>query len=311
MSTLPVQKMCCHVPPLEEVAEVLQKGLAANFAVAEVKVVDCPDLSVAPFNLADKGLCGQPRLVDIGGVDHLKPFPRKDKNYELQKICDLCEMPSGGLVIGAGAGPNDVFGYNCEFICNARLGGDCPSDKSKISKVKEDGQSLQLDSNSGRFSLMGNFLISEGKPGKVLEVKVSQRTGKQNFVECLHQTLARHYGDGRGVGLGGTFLLQTGKANIHVMPGFLTEAMETEEQTLNWLKFYDMDAPLVHVGEVVSADPQGLHLRQEHFHCFSDHGHAGHYHYDTTPENASYLGYFSLAEALYRIDLPTNTKYFF
>ncbi|KAK3800274.1 hypothetical protein RRG08_059551, partial [Elysia crispata] len=54
MSTLPVMKMCCHLPPLEEVAEVLQKGLASNFANAEVKVVECPDLSIAPFDLADK-----------------------------------------------------------------------------------------------------------------------------------------------------------------------------------------------------------------------------------------------------------------
>ena len=44
--------------------------------------------------------------------------------------------------------------------------------------------------------------------------------------------------------------------SYHLQPDFLTEAMETEEQTLNWLKFYDMDAPLVHVGEVVSADPE-------------------------------------------------------
>ena len=59
------------------------------------------------------------------------------QNYELKKICDLCEMPDGGLVIGAGAGPNDVFGTNCELICNARLGGEQPCDKTKIAKVQE------------------------------------------------------------------------------------------------------------------------------------------------------------------------------
>ena len=46
-------------------------------------------------------------------------------------------MPEGGLVIGAGAGPNHVFGVNLELICNARLGGEQPCDKSKVSKVKE------------------------------------------------------------------------------------------------------------------------------------------------------------------------------
>ena len=48
-------------------------------------------------------------------------------------------------------------------------------------------------------------------------MNVAGRTGKQNFVECLHHTLAQHYGEQRAVGLGGAFLLKTGKANIHVM----------------------------------------------------------------------------------------------
>ncbi|GFO09933.1 ester hydrolase c11orf54-like protein [Plakobranchus ocellatus] len=311
MTTLPVQKMMCHQPALEEVADVLQKGLAQNFATAEVKVVDCPDLSQVPFDLADKGLCGQPKIADIGGPDHLKPFPQRDKNYEVKNICDLCEMPQGALVLGAGAGPNSVFGTNCELICNARTGTERACDKTKIAKVQEDGSYLQLESNSGKFSLMGNFFISEGKPGKVLQVKASNRTGRQNFVECLHKTLGQHYGEKQAVGLGGAFLLQTGKAKIHVMPDFLTEAMETDEQTNKWLKFYDMDAPLIHVGEVVSADPQKLHLRQEHFHCFSQHGQAGHYHYDTTPDAASYLGYFNVAQVVYRIDLPKNRNFLF
>jgi hypothetical protein len=35
---------------------------------------------------------------------------------------------------------------------------------------------------------------------------------------------------------------------------------------------------------------------------FSEHGDAGHYHYDTTPELVEYTGYFRPAERLYRID---------
>lgn len=34
---------------------VLQEGLAKNFANVEVEVVDCPDLSAAPFYLAAGG----------------------------------------------------------------------------------------------------------------------------------------------------------------------------------------------------------------------------------------------------------------
>lgn len=52
---------------------------------------------------------------------------------------------------------------------------------------------------------------------------------------------------------------------------------------------------------------QGLDLRIEHFHCFSDHGEGGHYHYDVTPDDVQYTGFFSLAEKLYRIDRPQTT----
>lgn len=37
------------------VVSVLREGLAKNFSLVEVNVVSCPDLSTAPFDLADKG----------------------------------------------------------------------------------------------------------------------------------------------------------------------------------------------------------------------------------------------------------------
>lgn len=52
---------------------------------------------------------------------------------------------------------------------------------------------------------------------------------------------------------------------------------------------------------------QGLDLRVEHTHCFSHHGIAGHCYIDTTPDIAEYLGYYSPAEFVYRIDRPENT----
>ncbi|XP_059145588.1 ester hydrolase C11orf54 homolog [Physella acuta] len=306
---LPVQKMQLHQPSLNEVAEVLREGLSKNFSLVEVNVVDCPDLSTAPFDLADKGICGQPRIVDIGGPDYLKPFPQKQKIYDFDNVAKLAELP-GALLLGAGAGPHHKIGVNCELVCNVKL-GQRSNNKTVIAKVDEnDGTYILEKDPSGEFSLMGNFLVSEGKQGQVLEIKAKNRIGSENFVSCVHKTLTAHYGE-KAVGLGGTFLLQTGKANIHVMPDFATTALETDAQTDEWLRFYEMDAPLIHVGEVVSADPEKLHLRQEHFHCFSDHGQGGHYHYDTTPNNASYLAYFNVAEFVYRIDLPEQRNYVF
>lgn len=52
---------------------------------------------------------------------------------------------------------------------------------------------------------------------------------------------------------------------------------------------------------------QGFDFRMEHFHCYSDHGDGGHYHYDTTPADVSYLAYLNVAEYLFRIDRPPES----
>jgi len=307
--SLSVQKMLLHQPSLEEVAEVLQKGLSKNFSTVEVNVVPCPDLTAKPFCLAEKGLSGKPRILDVGGPDYLRPTVQKDKKYSFAQISELGELP-GKFLIGAGAGPCHHVGVNSELICNINLATG--ENGTRIVRVnEEDGSYTQREEKSGEFSLLGNFYLSEGKPGKVLEIRLKDRTGSENFVSAVHKTLTAHYGDAKAVGVGGTFLLATGKANIHVMPDFSSTPLVTDEDIMNWLKFYEMDAPLVHVGEIVSADPEKLHLRCEHFHCFSDHGQGGHYHFDTTPSDASYLGYLNLAEAVYRIDLPEVRNYVF
>ena len=51
---------------------------------------------------------------------------------------------------------------------------------------------------------------------QVLKVTASKRTGDENFVTCMQHALARHYGD-EPVGLGGVFVIEKGKAKIHVM----------------------------------------------------------------------------------------------
>ncbi|KAG1659992.1 Ester hydrolase C11orf54 [Nymphon striatum] len=89
-------------------------------------------------------------------------------------------------------------------------------------------------------------------------------------------------------------------------PDFSPCPLNSEDEVNKWLKFYEMQAPLVCLSEFVSSDP-GLDLRIEHTHCFSNHGDGGHYHYDTTPNDVEYLGYYNIAEYMYRIDRPEVT----
>ena len=82
-ASLPVQSAVLAAPPLEEVAKALQNGLEKNYKEVSVTVVDCPDLSQQPWGLAAAGLCGQPRLLDIGGVPYLMPLVQRDKLYDM------------------------------------------------------------------------------------------------------------------------------------------------------------------------------------------------------------------------------------
>ena len=61
-------------------------------------------------------------------------------------------------------------------------------------------------------------------------------------------------------GLGGAFLLKEGKAKQHIMPDFSKKPINTDEEVNEWLHFYNMSAPLIAVGTLVSSDPVSLNI---------------------------------------------------
>lgn len=88
------------------------------------------------------------------------------------------------------------------------------------------------------------------------------------------------------------------------------------EEVDQWLRFYEMKAPLTCLSVFISKDdsivilgvPNDLLVnagfRLEHTHFFSQHGDGGHYHYDVTPEDVEYEGYFIPCHKAYRISPP-------
>lgn len=96
---------------------VLQAGLSKNFGEATAAPVDCPDLTEAPFSLAAPGLCGSPRLCDVGGVPNLVPLVNRSKVYNLKEVAVKVGLP-GAFFIGAGAGSSRLAGLNCE-VCGS------------------------------------------------------------------------------------------------------------------------------------------------------------------------------------------------
>nr|CAI5837138.1 unnamed protein product [Callosobruchus analis] len=307
---LPMETKTLYLPPLQEIADHLNASLKSNFADIRCEVVDCPDLTKDPFYLASPGLCGNPKIVDIGGPPYLLPEVDRTKVYDLKDIAKKVQSDPA-FIVGAGAGPHPYLGRNCEGIFNLTIINGKVNQLSRISKVdKNDDKSEQetLPNSEFRAALLVNLLFSEGKPGKVLKVHAKRRVGNDDFIASIRKSLEKAYKD-KFVGLGGVFLLKEGKAKQHVMRDFSKMRIETEEQLNNWLKFYNMSAPLIALGTLVNCDP-GLDLRVQHFHSFSQHGEAGHYHIDTTPETVEYLGYFVPGHEIYRIDKPIHTHNF-
>ncbi|XP_075822898.1 ester hydrolase C11orf54 homolog isoform X2 [Microtus pennsylvanicus] len=243
------------------------------------------------------------------------PLVNKEKVYDLNEIAKEIKLP-GAFILGAGAGPFQTLGFNSEFmpVVHTASEQNHPVNGSYFARVNPaDGKCL-LEKYSQKHhdfgcALLANLFASEGKPGKVIKVQAKRRTGELNFVTCMRQTLESHYGN-KPVGMGGTFIVQKGKVKAHIMPAeFSSCPLNSDEAVNKWLHFFEMTAPLVCLPVFVSKDP-GLDLRLEHTHFFSHHGEGGHYHYDTTPDMVEYLGYFSPAQLLYRIDQPKETHTF-
>uniref|UniRef100_A0A7N4PQF0 Chromosome 11 open reading frame 54 n=1 Tax=Sarcophilus harrisii TaxID=9305 RepID=A0A7N4PQF0_SARHA len=110
-----VEKFSFHVPSLEELVGVLQNGLKNNFADVQVSVVDCPDLTKEPYTYPVKGICGKPRIIEVGGVPYLLPLVNKKKVYDMNIIAKEIEFP-GAFILGAGAAPFQTLGINAEVI---------------------------------------------------------------------------------------------------------------------------------------------------------------------------------------------------
>lgn len=53
-------------------------------------------------------------------------------------------------------------------------------------------------------------------PLQILQVRAKKRTGVHSLVTALRNVLHTHYPD-KSLALGGTFVIQKGKAKIHIM----------------------------------------------------------------------------------------------
>lgn len=305
-------EMATHRPTLEELRSVLENALNKNFDFVSVEVVDSPDLTKEPFNLASPGISGDPLIFEYGNDDFLLPLVDRTKVYDL--IPTVRQIPSYNeksfFAAGAGAGPFDWLQQNSEGIYNLMVyqNGSVTNENHVVRTVAADGiEVLKVPSNETRASLLGNIFLTEGSAGKVLKVVSRNRTGAENFISAMRKGLTEHYTSDQVVGLGGAFVMKTGNAFVHVMDDFSETPIHTAEDLNNWLTFHQIEGPLIALGDFVSQETD-FKLRLQHFHCYSNHNHGGHYHYDTTRDIVEYEGYFNVVNRIIIVDKYGTTN---
>ena len=98
--------------------------------------------------------------------------------------------------------------------------------------------------------------------------------------------------------------INNGASVIHAI-----ESMSAPKQVKDFLQFYEPVGPELQGYSVLwTGDPTGgnLDLRESgehtHFHSYTKENVAGHYHFDVTPNDIEYEGYFNIAKEVHRVN---------
>jgi len=312
---------------LDKAIVALRNGLEENYAEVDVRAVPCPDLRL--WGQASPGISGKPRLCEIGGEQFMhnpryngRSGTSKAIEFSIDKVAAAVGLPNA-FVLGAGGACNDALrGHGGELMHSAVVPQLRGAIASKAMRVDDGGNFVLEHYHSLRNGGLGNLFLSEGRPGTVLRVEVKRRTGEiGSFAQALREALrAQLLRDGGGeshqAGLGGVFQILDGSVKTHVQPDWGSMPSDYFDTNLSrvvksFLHFFDSvttskASPLVCASTLWTGDPTGgdLHLRSsgEHTHCYAEDGSGGgHYHHDNEPESAHYVGYFTMAESIYRI----------
>jgi hypothetical protein len=151
-------------------------------------------------------------------------------------------------------GPWPLIHQNCEGMYNLKVESDGKViNGTHIARTitRENIELLQVPQHETRCTLLGSLFLSEGKPGKVLKVSVKKRIGEDDFVASMRKVLTDFFPEDKMVGLGGVFLLKTGRARHHVMDDFLDTPIVGDDAFNEWLTFHDLKSELIAVGTLV------------------------------------------------------------
>jgi hypothetical protein len=298
---------------LEEIAKALQVGLSQNYKIINLEIVDCPNLK--NWGCPAEGLSGNQKIIDVGGEPYMhdKRYIGAEFNYE--EIAKLIGSEKS-YALGAGSGAMSCSEGHCgELIIDDNL--ITKENKSIIAKVGKNKECITEKYNGRKHGGLGNIFYSDGKKDKVLKINIKGRSGKQGSLpQAIRAALINQLNlkNNNHIALGGIFRILKGQIRAHVQPDYEDIKHEYYDPKLmkctkDFLQFYEPVGPNLQCYSVLwTGDPtEGkLNLRESgehtHFYDFKNKSCSGHYHFDVTPDEIQYEGYFNTADTVYRVN---------
>jgi len=298
---------------LAEIAKALQVGLSQNYKIVNLEIVDCPNLK--NWGCPAEGLSGNQKIIDVGGEPYMhdKRYIGAEFNYE--EIAKLIDSEKS-YALGAGSGAMSCLEGHCgELIIDDNL--ITKENKSIIAKVGKNKECITEEYNGRKHGGLGNIFYSDGKKDKVLKINIKGRSGKQGSLpQAIRAALINQLNlkNNNHIALGGIFRILKGQIRAHVQPDYEDIKHEYYDPKLmkctkDFLQFYEPVGPNLQCYSVLwTGDPtEGkLNLRESgehtHFYDFKNKSCSGHYHFDVTPDEIQYEGYFNTADAVYRVN---------
>ena len=298
---------------LDKISDALQSGLSSNYKVVEVSIVDCPNLR--DWDCPSEGISGNQKIIDVGGEPYMHDPKFIGAEFDYEEISKMIGSEKS-YALGAGSGAMSCLDGHCgELVINENLITD--ESKSIIARVGKNKECIAEKYTARKHGGLGNVFYTDGNKGKVIKIKIKGRSGEQgSLTQAMRKALSDNLKikDNGHIALAGVFRILNGKIRSHVQPDYKDikhEYYDPEQMKCvkDFLQFYEPVGPELQGYCVLwTGDPTGgnLNLRESgehtHFHSYTKENVAGHYHFDVTPEEIEYEGYFNTAEEVHRVN---------
>jgi len=298
---------------LDKISDALQSGLSSNYKVVEVSIVDCPNLR--DWDCPSEGISGNQKIIDVGGEPYMHDPKFIGAEFDYEEISKMIGSEKS-YALGAGSGAMSCLDGHCgELVINENLITD--ESKSIIARVGKNKECIAEKYTARKHGGLGNVFYTDGVRGRVIKIKIKGRSGEQgSLTQAMRKSLSDNLKikDNDHIALAGVFRILNGKIRSHVQPDYKDikhEYYDPEQMKCvkDFLQFYEPVGPELQGYCVLwTGDPTGgnLNLRESgehtHFHSYTKENVAGHYHFDVTPEEIEYEGYFNTAEEVHRVN---------